>query len=82
MFDFEWTGRSFGDETDSKRGIEAAQEFCQKRGYNPAYLANQIATDDEDEEARTLWGEIEHVATQALCEGWHQPVENVSLIWR
>lgn len=76
-FDLEWTGRSYGDESDRARAIEAANEYCARWGIDPAKVW-QDATDKDD---WTQWNDIEGVACHALCEGWETLVDNVSLIW-
>ena len=79
-FDFEWTGRAYGDESDRQRGIRQAESYCRDHGYDAEAIWNAIEKDDD--EARGQWGDIESAAIDALCHGWQEIPENVSLIWR
>ena len=85
-FDFEWTGRSYGDESDRERGLEAAQESCAKHEIDPAaaYRAHLEAIergDDPPGDARS-WYQIAWAAERAYCEGWENAPENFALVWR
>jgi hypothetical protein len=85
MFDFEWTGQSFGNQNDRDRGIAAAVKYCTDNGIDPAaaYDATLCANDEEpDQAALDLWSAIEGEAVSAMCDGWQTLPENVSLIWR
>ena len=81
MFDFEWTGRSHGNDADRERGIEAAKNHCAEMGYDPAQIWSD-ATEREDQDAWSRWHLIENRAIAHLAQGWQQTPENVSLIWR
>ena len=78
MFDFEWTGRSAGDETDRKRGIAAALVHCAEQGYDPERLWQDMTFDLD---AAGHWRRIETRAIAHLCKGWKRTPDNVSLIW-
>lgn len=80
MFDFEWTGRVSGDDTDRKRGIAAALTYCADMELDPAAIWADCCNDDQS--AWDKWGSIEGVAMHALAIGWDTMPENVSLIWR
>lgn len=81
MFDFEWTGRSFGDQSDHDRGVQAAQDYCDEQGLAPAQIWHD-ATEVEDQDAWAHWRLIENRAIVHLCRGWQRTPENVSLVWR
>jgi hypothetical protein len=82
MFDFEWTGQSFGNETDAERGISAALTYCAEKEIDAAAAYEATLSDNPEQAALDLWAEIEFAAVSAMCEGWHTMPENVSLIWR
>lgn len=84
-FDFEWTGRAYGDESDRQRGIAAAEAYCERKGIDPAkayaeFCASCDAMDMGPE--RDAWNGIEWEATKALAEGWQEIPDNVLLTWR
>ena len=83
MFDFEWTGRSFGDQSDHERGLAAAKAYCEERGLDPAQEWTEWCTAlDSGDDLPESWGAIELAAWKALTADWKTAAENVSLIWR
>ena len=82
MFDFEWTGKSFGNETDRSRAISAALTYCAEKEIDPAGAYEATLSDDPEQAAIDLWAGIEFAAVSAMSDGWHTMPENVSLIWR
>jgi hypothetical protein len=82
MFDFEWTGQSFGNETDRQRGISAALTYCADKEIDAAGAYEAALSDDPEQAAIDLWAGIELAAVSAMSDGWHNMPDNVSLIWR
>lgn len=82
-FDLEWTGRSYGNDDDHNRAIEAAKGYCEQQGIDPAEAWREFCTKIEaSEDVPETWGAIEYQALLTMCEGWDQMPENVSLIYR
>lgn len=84
MFDFEWTGQSFGNENDRDRGIAAAVKYCTDNGIDPAaaFAATLCDNDEEpNQESLDLWAGVEFAAVSEMCDGWQTLPENVSLLW-
>ena len=82
MFDFEWTGRSFGNEADADRGTAAAVAYCAENEIDAAAAYDATLSDDPEQSAIDLWSVIEFAAVSAMSDGWHTMPDNVSLIWR
>lgn len=82
MFDFEWTGRSYGDDGDRERGIEAAKGYCEANGIDPQAAWAKFCDREFMDPAGDEWNGIEYAATLALSQGWCDMPENVSLVWR
>ena len=72
MFTFVWTGRRFANDADERRGLDAAYQFCAKRGLNPGeiYEAALAEVGGDVTTAVGAWWEIELAAIQAMDAGW------------
>lgn len=81
-FDLEWTGRSYGNDDDHNRAIEAAKGYCEQQGIDPAEAWREFCAKIEASEdiVCETWNCIEYEALKGL--GWDDLPENVSLIYR
>jgi hypothetical protein len=81
---FEWTARRDADDADEARGIQAAEDYCKAQGIDPktafGAFSRSIMLDARDRKAEDRWNAVESAAIDAMCEGWHRPTENASLV--
>ena len=87
MFDFEFTGTSYGHEIDREGAIEAATakarellgDDWKRRMYE---IDSAILTDVATDADREAWQQIENAATLAAFDGRSETPDKMSLVWR